>query len=132
MITILNLNITTSNSAVAGDAMALPTGSRAVAIVGKFTYGSGGTKTTAYIQTSLDGGSTWIDIACITFTTSTAKKVVNLSGLTPVTTVYTPTDGSLTDDTCKDGVLGAFLRVKYTTTGTYAGSTNLTIVAEPK
>jgi hypothetical protein len=129
--TILSLSITTPNTAVAGDTIALPNGTRAVNLLAKFTYGSGGTKTTAYVQTSLDGGTTWIDIACVTFTTASANKLINLSGLTALGTVYTPTDGTLTDDTTKDGILGDLLRVKYTTTGTYAGTT-LVVVAYPR
>lgn len=93
----------------------------------KFAYGSGGTNCKAYVQTSLDQGSTWIDVACATFTTASATKVINLSGLTPKTTAATPSDGALTDDTCLDGVLGDRWRAKITTTGTYAGSTSLSV-----
>lgn len=94
-----------------------------------FTYGSGGTSATAYVQTSFDGGTTWIDIASFGFTTASATKVVNLSALNSVTTVYTPTDGSLSSNTVKDGLIGPRLRVKYTTVGTYGGSTTLVVTA---
>jgi hypothetical protein len=93
----------------------------------KFAYGSAGTTCKAYVQTSLDQGSTWIDVACATFTTASATKVINLSGLTPKTTAATPSDGALTDDTCLDGVLGDRWRAKVTSTGTYAGSTSLSV-----
>ena len=93
----------------------------------RLAYGSGGTTVKAYLQTSIDQGTTWVDIACVAFTTSSSTKVVNLSGLTAKTTAATPTDGSLTDDTCVDGILGDRLRVKITTTGTYAGSTTLSV-----
>jgi hypothetical protein len=33
----------------------------------------------------------------------------------------------LTANTCKDGLLGSMYRAKYTTTGTYAGKTNVRI-----
>ncbi len=92
-----------------------------------FTYGSGGTTADAWVQTSLDGGTTWTDIANCHLTTASARKVYNLSSLTPVTTVYTATGGSLASNTAKDGVIGSWLRVKYTTTGTYAGGTSLTV-----
>jgi hypothetical protein len=91
----------------------------------KFSYGSGGTTAKVYVQTSLDQGSTWIDVYCATFTTASATKIVNLSGLTPKTTAATPTDGALTDDTCVDGILGDRFRTKTATTGTYAGSTTI-------
>lgn len=93
----------------------------------KFSHGSGGTNCKAYVQTSLDQGSTWIDVACVVFTTASATKVINLSGLTPKTTAVTPSDGALTDDTCLDGVLGDRWRAKITSTGTYAGSTSLSV-----
>jgi hypothetical protein len=92
-------------------------------------YGSGGATAKAYIQTSLDQGATAIDIACVTFTTAGATRVLNLSALTPRTTELTPTDGALTDDTAIDGVLGDRLRVMLITTGTYAGSTVLGVRA---
>lgn len=92
-----------------------------------FAYGAGGTSVDAWIQTSIDGGATWIDIANANFTTAAASKVYNLSSLTPVTTVYTPTDGTLTANTAKDGVLGNVMRVKWTSVGTYTGLTNLAV-----
>ena len=96
---------------------------------GNLTYGSGGTTISAWVQTSVDGGATWTDIANFSFTTSSARFLYNLSGLTPVTTEYTATDGSLTANTAKDGIIGPLLRVKYTSTGTYGGSTTLRIDA---
>jgi hypothetical protein len=100
-----------------------------VTLQGNFTYGSGGTTADAYVQTSLDGGGTWTDVAEFHFTTSSARFVYNLNSSTPVTTEYTPTDGSLSANTSKDGVVGPQWRVKYTTTGTYAGGTTLRIDA---
>ena len=37
-------------------------------------YGSGGTSVDAYVQTTLDGGATWFDIAELRFTTASAIK----------------------------------------------------------
>ena len=93
----------------------------------RFIYGSGGTSGKVYIQTSLNQGSTWIDVVCVTFTTSSLDKVVNLSGLTPKTTAVVVTDGALGDDTCLGGFLGDRWRSKVTTIGTYAGSTSLSV-----
>jgi hypothetical protein len=94
----------------------------AAAIQFRLAYGSGGTTIKAYLQTSFDQGQTWVDIACAAFTTASAVKIFNLSALTPKTTAVTPTDGSLTDDTCVDGLLGDRLRVKVTSTGTYTNT----------
>ena len=91
----------------------------------KLAYGSGGTSGNAFLQTSLDQSATWIDIASVTFTTAGKTVVLNFSGLTPRLTEYTPTDGSLANDTAVDGILGDRLRLKVVTVGTYAGSTLL-------
>jgi hypothetical protein len=91
----------------------------------RLAYGSGGTTVKAYLQTSLDQGTTPIDIACFTFTTASAVKARNLSALTAKTTDVTPSDAALTDDTSVDGVLGDRFRVKVVSVGTYAGSTIL-------
>lgn len=103
-----------------GGGNALPTN---VVLQATFTYGSGGTSADAWVQTSLDGGGTWTDVANFHFTTSTARAVFNLSSATAVTTAYTPTDGTLSANTAKDGVVGNLWRVKYTTVGTYATTT---------
>jgi hypothetical protein len=99
-----------------------------------FTYGSGGTAVTSWIQTSLDGGLTWIDIASFAFTTSSAKFVYSLFNsptALQAATQYTPTDGTLANNTAINGIFGPQLRVKYTTTGTYAGGTTLNIYSYP-
>jgi hypothetical protein len=88
-----------------------------------FTYGSGGTSIDAWVQTSLDGGNTWCDVCNFHLTTASARYVYNLNAQTPVTTEYTPTDGSLAANTSHDGVLGSQWCVKYQSSGTYAAST---------
>jgi hypothetical protein len=92
----------------------------------RFAYGSGGTNCKVYVQTSLDQGTTWIDVISATFTTASANKVFNLSALTPKTMAVTPSDGALADDTAVDGVLGDRWRAKITSTGTYA-NTNVAV-----
>ena len=131
-IALANLTITTANSAAVTNAIALPPGTKASAIEQIFTYGSGGTSGKSWVQTTFDSGTTWVDVMCMTFTTSSVSKCANISGLTPVATNYTPTDGTLADDTTKDGLLGDFMRLKYTTVGTYAGSTSLKVYVHPK
>lgn len=93
-------------------------------LVACFGYGSGGTSVAAKVQTSLDGGSTWQDVAFFSFTTASAIKTANLSGLTPVDVgAY----ADLSADGVNDGLLGDRLRVVVTSVGTYAGSTTLSI-----
>lgn len=101
-----------------------------VGLQGRFIYGSGGTTAKAWIQSSFDGGTTWFDVCNFAYTTATLTKVGSVhlypsAGVTPAT----PTDGTLADNTCNNGLIGDRLRVKLTTTGTYAGSTSLTITA---
>jgi hypothetical protein len=97
-------------------------GMTAATIQARLAMGSGGTTAKVYIQTSLDQGTTWIDVACLAFTTTGATKLVNLSGLTAKTAPASPTDGAMADDTCLDGVLGDRLRAKIVTTGTYSSA----------
>ena len=94
-------------------------GLTAVTLHVRFAPVSGGTTCKAWVQTSLDQGQTWADIFCAAFTTTAGFKIVNLSGLTPRTTVLAPTDAALADDTAVDGVLGDRLRLKITSTGTF-------------
>lgn len=93
-----------------------------------FAWGSGGTTAKTYLQTSLDGGLTWFDIASQAFATAIASKVSAVStAIAPGTQAFTPTDGSLTDNTVNNGVLGDRIRVKLVTTGTYAGGTTMAV-----
>lgn len=96
-------------------------------IKGQLIYGSGGTTIDAYVQTSLDAGVSWADVCNFHFTTAAANLIFNLSALTPVTTQYTPLDGTITNNTAKDGVLGSLWRVKYKSTGTYTGDNVLRV-----
>ena len=100
---------------------------RSLAVQANFAYGSGGTAVDAWLQTSLDVGKTWIDIAQFHLTTAAARYVYNLNSQTPVTAEYAPTDGALAANTAKDGIVGPLFQVKYQSTGTYGGATALSI-----
>jgi hypothetical protein len=127
-----NLAITGAVTAQMTTALQLVAGPcESIALQANFTYGSGGTTVSAWIQTSLDGGATWCDVANFSFTTASAREVMNLSALTTATTPQTPTDGSLAASTAPGVPIGSHWRVKYTTTGTYAGGTTLRIDAQP-
>jgi hypothetical protein len=97
----------------------------------RLAYGSGGTSIKAYLQTSLDQQTTAIDIACVVFGTASENEVLNFAGQTPKLTQVSPTDGTLTDDTAIDGILGDCFRIKIVSTGTYAGSTVLSVRVHP-
>ena len=129
---LMNETITTAQTASTKTAVSGLARCKSLALECIFTYGSGGTTAIVYVQTSFDGGSTWVDIANFAHTTSSLSRAYNLSALTPLTSVYTVTDGSLTNNTCKDGLIGDQLRVKFTSTGTYAGSTTVAVYAIAK
>jgi hypothetical protein len=88
-----------------------------------FDYGSGGTTVKAFIQTSVDDGTTWVDIISHAFATTDATALSKVSTAGAMTANYTPTDGTLTDNTVKDGLLGDQLRLKLIVAGTYAATT---------
>jgi hypothetical protein len=106
-------------------------GIQAATIEAQFQYGSGGTAAKVWVQVSLDLGQTWNDVACFAFATASATKIINLSGMTPVTTAFTPSDGAMADNTYQDGCMGSSWRAKITTTGTYA-NTNLVVRVESR
>jgi hypothetical protein len=91
----------------------------------RFIWGSGGTSVVAYLQTSVDNGSTAVDMAAVAFGVASENAVLNFSALTPKTTQVVTTDGAMTNDTAVDGVVGDRFRVKIVVVGTYAGSTQL-------
>jgi hypothetical protein len=88
--------------------------------------GSGGTSIDAWLQTSLDGGTGWIDVAQFHVTNTPVVLVVNLSASTPVSS-FTPTDGTLGANTVKDGIIGSKLRAKWSSQGTYTSSSGATV-----
>ena len=126
---LLNSGVTTAVTAQLSPTFQLRSAPANMTLQGTFTYGSGGTSADAWVQTSIDGGTTWTDVANFHFTTASARFVYNLSSKTPVTTEYTPTDGTLSANTANDGVIGSIWRVKWSSAGTYSASTNLRVDA---
>jgi hypothetical protein len=125
---ILEKVITDAVTAAVSDAFGFSDGVPLTALIqGELVYGSGGTTLDAWVQTSIDGGETWIDVCNFRWTTAGNRRLYNLSADTPITTVHTATDGTLAANTAKDGVIGRQWRVKYTSTGDYADDTTLKI-----
>lgn len=103
------------------------------ALQANFTYGSSGGTVVAYLQTSLDGGTTWTDIAAIQFTNSSARKVFTVGPLVAAgTAIITANAAALTANTQVPGLFGDQLRVQVVSTGTYAGTTTLAMHAVVK
>ncbi len=128
--TLLSETITVAQAAVVYGEISGLVGCKGLAVEANFTYGSAGTTAKVWIQTSLDGGTNWIDIMCFAFATTTARAVMSVVSASLVVT--TPTDATLADNTAVNGVLGDRFRAKVTTVGTYAGDTTLVVNAVPK
>lgn len=102
-------------------------GALAALISANFAYGSGGDTLKVIVETTPDQGTTWVEVARFAFAQASEHNVVNLSALTPVTTVYTP--AALSDDAVKDGVFGDRWRARILKGGgaAYAGNTSLAL-----
>ncbi len=92
-----------------------------------FTRASGGTTLDVYLQTSLDGGTTWFDIHQHAYVTTDLKKITVTTGysgtaLTNAPVPLTPGDAALTANTTVPGLLGDRLRIKYVVAGSYVGT----------
>jgi len=123
--TLAAATITNALSAQAQTAIEDLDGMLSMTVVARFVYGSSGTTAVALIQTSLDGGTIWHDIARFDFTTASAVKYANLSGLTYKAAASSL--AALSGEGQNDGVLGPMVRAVLTTTGTYAGGTLLDV-----
>lgn len=97
-----------------------------------FAWGSSGIKITIWIQTSFDGGISWVDVICQTFGAASARKISSVKAATAVAASYGPLDKGLADDSVKDGVLGSMLRVAYSTQGAFGSNSILSIYAVVK
>lgn len=126
VVTLAALTLTTALTASAQTAITGKDGVSACGVMCEFVYGSGGTSCKVKVQTSLDGGTTWFDIAQFDFTTSSAKKYANLQTIAAkAVTAY----AALSAEGVNDGLLGPRLRVEITSVGTYAGSTTVAVRA---
>jgi triacylglycerol esterase/lipase EstA (alpha/beta hydrolase family) len=124
--------ITANVTPTATAAVPIPN-ARYLVVQAALTVASGGGTVDVYIQTSLDGGATWIDIMNFHFTTSTAMKVSAVVDSTALAAAVAPTDVSLSANTILSGLLGGSLRAKYTSGGTaYGAGTTLQVDAIAK
>lgn len=121
------LQITTAVTATqAGDTitgLGAPSGMSVEAILAYVA--SSATSIKAYVQTSLDGGSTWYDVMCFAFTTASASKYLSCVGNKEVNTAVTLSQAALSDNTSINGRLGDQVRFIVTSVGTYGAGTRL-------
>jgi hypothetical protein len=109
------------------DGVSIPMAASVIACQAIFARGGGGTTTDVFLQTSLDNGSTWIDIAQFALATTTVTKVSAVRPYIAMAAGVTPSDGGLSDNTILDGLIGDRLRVKTVVVGTYSGTSTLAI-----
>ncbi len=132
--TLVSETITAALTAVSRGEVSGLHGMKSLTVQANFVYGSAGTTCDVWVQTSLDGGVTWVDIMQFAFLLASLRKVhtVVIPAVVATRTNVTPLTATLADDIIQDGILGDRLRVILTTTGTYAGDTTLTVEAHPK
>lgn len=123
---LLNVTLAAAVTGVVGTAVGIA-GAKYLTVEAILTVAGGGTTCKVWIQTTLDGGATWIDIMNFAFTTSSASKVSSVVATTALAAAATPGDATLGDNLIVSGLLGSQFRAKYTTTGTYTGATTLKV-----
>ncbi len=127
-LTLLSETITAAVTGVTPDPSGADFYADYVALEAVFVYGSGGTNATVYVQTSFDGGLSWVDVASFQFLLASLKRVSTITTATaPAAQAFTPTDGALAVNTVINGVIGDLWRCKLTTTGVYAGGTSINV-----
>lgn len=124
--------ITAAVAATAGTVFTGLAGMKYLVVYAQMKVGTGGSSIKAYVQTSLDGGTTWIDVMSFAFANTAAVKVSAVSVAVALAAAATGVDGALADNTILNGLLGDRVRVKYVTTGTYSGGTTITVSAVVK
>lgn len=94
-------------------------GMQALNLEASFQYGAGGATCSAIVAVSMDSGTTWRHVARFDFTTATAVKWCNLSGLASKgVTAYQ----DLASEGVTDGLLSDQIAVYIVSTGTYTGT----------
>ena len=114
----------TSAATSVSDTFSIEPNTKQITLLGKFDRGaSGGTAVKAYLQTTFDDGTTWQDVACIVFATTSAQKLISVAKDSKLAAVA-GTDGTLADDTA-NAFFGQKWRLKMISTGTYVGPATL-------
>ncbi len=103
-----------------------------LAVLSKLVVVGGGGTVDVYIQTSLDGGASWIDIMNHHFTTSTLSKVSAVNSTVALAGGVTPGSLALASNTILNGLLGTMLKATVVSAGTvYTGATTLSVFGTP-
>lgn len=112
--------ITTALSAQVQTPIANLEGIQAALIVAELLGGTGGTSISGLVQTSFDGGTTWLDVARFDFTNAPGRKYATIAGLTAqAVTSY----AALAAEGVNAGLLGNRWRAVPTSVGVYTNTT---------
>lgn len=132
--TLLNTPITTAVTAVVTPILQIRPGPggqflpSSMTLQLTWTYTSGGTTSDFWVQTSLDGGASWVDVCHFgpNLVASTRLILASVSSVA-IAAGYVATDGTFgttgTHTCIANSIFSNLWRVKYTTTGTYVGTT---------
>jgi len=82
-----------------------------------------------FVQTTLDDGATWCDVMNFHFTTFDLVKMHAVKLNTALGANITPTDGGMGGNLILSGLIGNKIRLKYTTTDEYVGTSIVVDVA---
>jgi hypothetical protein len=127
------LQITTATTAAVTSPVSGLGKPQAASITARLAYvASAATSITARVQTSIDGGATWWDVAAFQFTTASASSYVNISGLKEANVPVALSDGTLAANSSLNGLLGDRYRLKYDSVGTYGAGTTLIVDIETR
>ena len=103
------------------------TGCEHLSVQFRLEYGSGGSTCSVFLQSSIDDGETAYDIGSFQFTTGATRLAVISNAIAQGSAFITPGDAALTNNTFLHGLVGPRLRAKAVVTGTYAGSTVVSV-----
>ncbi|MER9471086.1 hypothetical protein [Mesorhizobium sp. M0520] len=91
-----------------------------VTLIAQLLGGTAGTSIVALVQTSLDGGATWFDVARFDFANTAGVKYANLSGTVSKAIIAY---AALAAEGVNDGLVGDQFRAVITSVGTYTNTT---------
>jgi hypothetical protein len=102
----------------------IPNAAHWIGMQANFTYaGADGGTLDVYLQTSLDGGLTWMDIANIHLLQATARRLTAASStITLGAATWAAEDLAIAANTCRVGLIGDRIRIAVIANVTYATS----------
>ena len=103
-----------------------PKSASTLTVIAEIVRDTGGTTCRVDVSTSFDDGDSWTEIMQFHFTTASDRKLCSIRRATAVAAAVDP-DAALADDAILDGLLGGRIKAVLNTTGTYAGTSHITV-----